>query len=228
MRKYFLTWGLLALAVTARAEPEFVKTLPADEFTAAGLQKLTPEELAKLEALVQRFKSGEVAVVRQQAAAQVTVSQQEAEKKVVAAESKAAAAEAKAKEAELNAKKAVPATAPTAAPATAATSTPAKKQPSWFSALITVKQASEKPEKAEPLESRLTGDFRGWSGKTVFSLENGSKWIQQNPSESYPYAPALHSPKVKIMPATMGGFWLRIEGVNMEVRVMPLELPTQK
>ncbi len=220
------------MAVTARAEPEFVKTLPADEFTAAGLQKLTPEELAKLEALVQRFKSGEVAVVRQQAAAQVTVSQQEAEKKIVAAESKAASAEAKAKEAELSAKKAVSAAAPTtagtSAPATAATTTPAKKQPSWFSALITVKQAGEKPEKAEPLESRLIGDFRGWGGKTVFTLENGSRWIQQNPSESYPYAPALHSPKVKIMPAAMGGFWLRIEGVNMEVRVLPLELPTQK
>jgi hypothetical protein len=210
--------GVLVLTVMAQADPEFVKTLPMEDFAAAGLQKLTPEELARLEALVQRYKSGEIAVARQQAEARVSVSKQEAEEKIVAAESKAMAAETKAKEAELKARETVAKTA----------TTPTKKQPGWFTALITLKRASEKPEKEQPLENRLVGDFRGWKGKTNFTLEDGTRWAQQNPGEAYAYAPALHSPKVKITPAAINGFWLEIEGVNLSVRVIPLELVEQK
>jgi hypothetical protein len=225
MKKCLMMCGVLLLAVVAKADPEFIKTLPKEDFAGAGLQKLTPEELARLETLVQRYKSGEVAVVRQQAEAQVTVTQQEAEKKVIAAETKALAAETKAKEAAAQADAIVAKAKETE---TKAAPAPAKKQPSWFTALITLKRAGEKPEKEQPLESRLVGDFRGWSGKTVFTLENGTRWAQQNPGESYPYAPTLHGPKVKITPASIHGFWLAIEGVNLNVRVVPVELPPQK
>jgi hypothetical protein len=219
MKKKFITLGLFLLAVSAKADAGFLETLPAGEFSAAGLQKLTPEERARLETLVQRYKTGEVAEVRQQAEAKAAASRQEAEKQIIAAETKAREAEAKAKEADLKAQQA-------AAAKPAATS--GKKQPGWFAALLTLKRAGEKPEKEEPLESRLIGDFSGWNGHTIFRLDDGTQWVQQNKVERYDYAPVLHAPKVKIKPAVISGFWLEIEGVNLNVRVVPMELPEQK
>jgi hypothetical protein len=99
-----------------------------------------------------------------------------------------------------------------------------KKKPGWFMALLTLNRASEKPENEEPLESRLVGDFGGWSGHSVFTLEDGTQWVQQNKTESYLYSPTLHSPKVKISPAAINGFWMEIAGVNRNVRVIPLQL----
>jgi hypothetical protein len=209
MKKCIVTLGLVVLSVMARGETGFLKTLPADDFATAGLQKLTPEELARLEELIQRYKTGEVAEVRQQAEARASVSQLEAEKKVIAAEAKASDAIVKAKE-------------------TKAAAVTAKKQPGWFMALVTLNRAGEKPEKEEPLESRLVGDFSGWNGHSIFSLENGTRWLQQNKTETYTYSPVLHSPKVKIRPAAIKGFWCEIEGVNLQVRVIPLELTGQK
>jgi hypothetical protein len=214
MKKCIMIWGLLVLAATAKADPEFLKNLPAEDFTAAGLQKLTPQERAQLEALVQRFKAGGVAEERQQAEANAAATREETEKKIAAAEMAAKAAEAKASQAALMAKEAE----------TKVAAAPAKKQPGWFAALLTLDRASANPEKEQPLVSRLEGDCDGWSGRTVFTLEDGTRWRQQNSSESYVCSPVLHSPKVKITPAMMGGFWLRIEGINPSVRVVPLDL----
>lgn len=220
MKKCFMTWGLLVLAVAARAETDFLKNLPPDEFTATGLQKLTPEELARLEALFQRFKTGEMAEVRQQAEARALASREEAEKKVIVAEMKAREAEEKANAAVTKAKD-VEAKA-------AVVPTPAKSQPRWYTALLTLHRANAKPEKEEPFQSQLLGDFSGWTGNTVFTLENGTRWVQQNKTDTYVYSPVLHSPKVKITPAAIKGFWLEIEGVNLNVRVVPVELTERK
>jgi len=215
MKMRILAWGLLLLGVTARADPGFLKTLPAVDFTAAGLQKLAPEELARLEALVEQYKTGELAEVRRQAEAKAAASRLEAEARIVAAETKAKEATAKADAAAAKANEAE----------TKAATAPAKTQPGWFMALITLKRAGEKPDKEEPLESRLVGDFDGWNGHSIFSLENGTRWVQQNKIDTYTYSPVLHSPKVKITPAAFSGFWLEIKGVNLSVRVIPLELP---
>jgi hypothetical protein len=203
---------LLLLSPIARADPGFVKSLPPEDFATAGLQKLTPEELTRLEALVQRYKAGEVAEVRQQAAAKASVSQREAEQKVVAAETKAREAEARADEV------AKASRAKAAAPVTG------KQQPGWFKALVTLNLAGEKPDKQEPLESRLVGSFQGWNGHSVFTLENGTSWVQQNKTETYAYWPVISSPKVKIRPAAISGFWLEVEGVNRQLRVIPLNV----
>jgi hypothetical protein len=71
------------------------------------------------------------------------------------------------------------------------------------------------------IESRIDGEFTGWEGHTIFTLENGSRWRVAN-SGGY-YSPAVSHPKVKVFPAALGGFWLRIEGVNPRVKVMPVE-----
>ncbi len=218
MKRCILTWALLVLAVMAKADTGFLNSLPTDDFAAAGLQKLTPEELVRLDALVQRYKTGEVTEARQQAEAKASAYQQEAERKVVAAESKVREVEAKASESVIRAKGAE----------TKAAAAPAKKQPGWFAALITLNRAGKKPEKEEPLESRLVGDFDGWNGRTIFKLENGTRWVQQNKTETHIHSPVLHSPRVKITPAAINGFWLEINGVNLNVRVVPLELTEQK
>lgn len=58
---------------------DFTATMSADEQAAAGLAKLTPAELAALKAAVERYKSGEVAAIKQ-----------EADKKVAEVEARAA------------------------------------------------------------------------------------------------------------------------------------------
>lgn len=94
MRKLFF-WLGAALAVGAARAEDFTKTMTAEELAATGLGKLSAAELAKLKAVVERYKAGEVTVVRAEAQKQVAA----AEAKVAQVEQAAAApAPAKAKE----------------------------------------------------------------------------------------------------------------------------------
>ena len=68
------------------AEENFSKAVRAADFSAAGLAKLSSEELARLDALVRDFKSGALVVARREAVA--------AEAARMAAETKAAKLEA--------------------------------------------------------------------------------------------------------------------------------------
>ncbi len=189
IKRNAILFATFALGFATAPAAEFTKSLSTAEIQSAGLAKLTPEEIASLEALVQRYKQGAVAVVQQQA----EKNQQEAEKKIVAAEAKVAAAK------------------------------PEKKFPAWVGALITLQHTGDQPDKAETLESRLVGNFSGWSGRSTFRLENGQLWTQAN-SDSYEYAPTLHTPAVKISPASMGTFWLEIAGVHQRCRIKPLKM----
>ncbi len=60
---------------------EFSQRLTAEEFAAAGLDRLTSEQLAQLDALVNREKSGELARVREETSQQVKAEIAAAEKK---------------------------------------------------------------------------------------------------------------------------------------------------
>jgi hypothetical protein len=79
MRRLLIVIGALILAGFARAE-DFTKTMTAEERTAAGLDRLTAEELGRLKAAVERYKTGEVAVVQQAAEQKVAVAEAKAEK----------------------------------------------------------------------------------------------------------------------------------------------------
>lgn len=179
-----LLFAILLSVQAAAAGGEFTKNLTPENLRSAGLVKLTPEEIAQLEILIERYKTGAV----EQAVAAV----------------------------------------PPVPPAPAAQPVPETKSasilPDWVGALITLKRAENQPAtKSQALEARLVGEFKGWSGRTNFKLENGQVWTQVN-NDSYPYTPALKSPKVKIFPATFGTFWLEIEGVGQRCRVKPLRL----
>lgn len=199
MRTLTIWLGALVLAVAVQAQ-DFTRTMTAEEQAAAGLEKLSPEELARLKAFVERYKAGAVATVQEQAEQKVAATEAKAKE----AEQKAAAAEAKAKE------------------VAAQQGEERKSGPGWLRALVTLKKAEQNPAGNEPLESRLVGDFRGWRRGTVFELENGQRW-QHVEGEDY-VTPPMPPPRVKITPGAFGTFWMKIEGVNARLRVKPIKL----
>lgn len=127
----------------------------------------------------------------------VAETKKEADTRVAAAEEKARKAEAK------------------------QTADTADKRPSWLKALITLERTGTAPDKADVFESRIKGEFTGWRGRTIFTLENGQRWQQANDGE-YVDTPR-QSPKVWIRPAGIG-YWMEIEGVGERLRVKPVRL----
>ncbi len=66
-------------------------------------------------------------------------------------------------------------------------------------------------------ESRISGAFTGWSGHTVFNLENGQYWKQASYAYRYHYA---YRPVVSVN--CMGGrYYLTVDGVGEQVEVVP-------
>ena len=187
--------GVAILLPVRAAEEAFTKAVRAEDFSAAGLAKLSPEELARLDALVRDFKSGALVAAKREAAA--------AEAARAAAERKAAQAEAQA--------------------AARAMEGAAVKEKKTAGGLLTNAKVLLTPGtdvEYAATESRIAGDFTGWEGKSIFTLENGQRW--QLATAGRYYTPVVHSPKVKIVPAALGGFWMTIEGVGQRVKVVPL------
>jgi hypothetical protein len=67
------------------------------------------------------------------------------------------------------------------------------------------------------IESSIAGAFRGWRGKTVFTLENGQQW-QQAESGAFDTR-EIDSPGVKIKPMMMGGWLMYVDRCGCELRV---------
>lgn len=69
----------------------------------------------------------------------------------------------------------------------------------------------------EPFQSRIVGEFSGWSGDTTFELENGMVWRQAE-NDRFRLQP-VESPMATITPGMFGSWRLSIEGHNRAVRV---------
>lgn len=206
--------GLGLWMVAARAAEEgFSKAVSPADFAAAGLSKLTPEERARLDALVRDYKTGALEAARREAAAAAAAR--------VQAEAATARAEATARsEAERAAKAEADARARTAE--------------------VAAVKAARKPEKADKpeggllqrakvlltpgtqieystLEAKIVGEFRGWQPRTVFTLDNGQRW-QVMSGESYVVS-AEPGPKVKIVPGALGSFFMHVDGHRQRAKV---------
>lgn len=148
-----LAAGLLLLGVVCAAWAQSFSTLEermsAAQFRAAGLDKLSPEELAQLNAWLQEN---------------------------------------------------LPSSTGTTAPATDRIGLPSP-------------QTTDSPV----VRSRITGQFRGWTGKTTFHLDNGHVW-QQVGSDRWEGA-TLDNPLVTIEPAFMGSWRLKVDGYNASTKV---------
>jgi hypothetical protein len=77
------------------------------------------------------------------------------------------------------------------------------------------------PENAAPsvIESRIDGEFEGWTGSTVFKLGNGQIWQQTSYAYHYHYA---YGPKVMVY-KDGGTFRMKVDGVNSTVAVRRLK-----
>ncbi len=185
-----LVASVAGLPIARSAEEKFSQAVRAEDFSGAGLGKLSAAELARLDALVRDYRSGALETARREATA--------AQQARVAAESRAAKAEA-----ETRARASVPAAPP-------------KSEPGLLAKAKVMLTPGTEVEYAT-VESRMAGEFRGWDGPTVFRLENGQRWQATGPGTYV--TPPLANPGVKITPGVLGTFWMTVEGVKPRVKV---------
>ncbi len=210
--------AVMALVVSARAQDKFSQTVRPEDFAAAGLAKLTPEERARLDVLIDAFKRGTTVPADDMAEKLAT-----AQRATAAAAAARVAAEERANKAERVAEEAkaeTVAVAKVAATKEAASKEKAVKEKAegggfFAKAKVLLKPGTE--VEYEKVETRLMGDFRGWRDGTVFTLENGQRWQVQGGSYSTPPEPGPR--KVVIVPGLIGAFFLEIEGVRQKPKV---------
>ena len=78
-------------------------------------------------------------------------------------------------------------------------------------------RASEKkPASDSSFEARLTGNFTGWSGKTVFRLDDGQVWRQRSAAN---YRHRSTDMRVKFKKNWMGGWEMTVVSSGKTVLV---------
>ncbi len=79
-------------------------------------------------------------------------------------------------------------------------------------------KADEKIQKMQKVavKRRILGPFKGWTGKTVFRLDNGEVWKQRLGSR---YAISLESPEVEIKKNLLGFYEMKIVKTGRRVGV---------
>lgn len=65
--------------------------------------------------------------------------------------------------------------------------------------------------------SRIPGQFKGWSGRTQFVLENGQVW--EGLADSGSLSVNLVDPEVRIKKGLFGTWYLSVEGYNTTAKV---------
>jgi hypothetical protein len=170
------------LAVAARADDSFTKGLSPDDFKAAGLDKLTAGELAKLDALVRGEKTGAAARATEETTKAVTAKVTEtvtaAVRQQVQAESKKAAQKAAASASIIDRMK------------------------------VVLKPGTE--IEYTTLDAVLVGPFHGWEKGTILTLTNGQRWVVSDDGR-YWVASTDKPVHVRIVPGMMGSFFMEIE-----------------
>ncbi|HEV1287972.1 MAG TPA: hypothetical protein VNU44_21790 [Bryobacteraceae bacterium] len=95
--------------------------------------------------------------------------------------------------------------------------------PSQYAVLVynaATKDAGANPTPSESvIETRMDGDFEGWSGDTIFKLANGQIWQQASYSYTYHYA---YRPKVLIYKSG-STYRMKVEGVDSDIAVKRLK-----
>lgn len=81
----------------------------------------------------------------------------------------------------------------------------------------------EKQDKEEntTITSSIVGKFSGWDGQTVFRLENGMIWVQDDRDKFY--IKEVENPVVTIEPGMFSSWRLNVEGHNSTCRVKRIQ-----
>jgi len=201
---------VLACAGAARADDSFTKSLSPEDFQAAGLGKLTPDELAKLDALIRGERGAAVAKAKEETVQVVTATVTA----TVTAAVTAQVAETVRQQVQAEDKKAE------------------QKKAASASFLDRMKVVLKPGTDIEytTLDSELIPPFHGWEKDTILRLTNGQRWVVID-DDRY-WADLTTKPvHVRIVPGIMGGFFMEIEkGGRPRVRflgnVAPQPAPT--
>jgi len=166
-------------AGAARADDSFTKGLSPEDFKAAGLDKLTPEELARLDALVHGEKAGAAAKAAEDTAKTVTAKVSQQVRQEVQEETR--------KEEQ------------------------AKGSPTGIVERMRVILRPGTEIDYTTLDATLVPGFHGYRTGTVLMLTNGQMWVVTGTDSDYvtPSDKAVH---VRIVPGSMGSFFMEIEG----------------
>ncbi len=170
-RLFLLLIALNTAPLRSAAEMDLRQSMPREIFTASGLDKLSPAELAVL--------SNWFGTILKTKETSLPASELEKE---IAARVEERLQEEKAKLAE------------------------EKKETS----LAFFGWQEKKGEDLERISSRIVGDFFGWSGNTVFVLENGQIWQQRQAGSYYK---RLENPEV-IIEKRLIGYWMVVPALK--------------
>jgi hypothetical protein len=162
---------------------DFSRSLTPEEFKAAGLDKLSPEELAKLNALVSGQHTVEIAKVREETTVKVRAETAAQVKAEIAAEK------------------------------------PAQKDSLLHRMKVVLTPGTD--ISYETIETQLVGKYRGFDPGTVLALANGQRWRVVEGSYWSPARDENKPRKVKIVPGTLGSFFIEIEdGGRAKVKIV--------
>lgn len=205
--------GSGALALGLAAEP-FSRQVTPEEFRAAGLDKLSRAELARLDALIQGYRPASADRTAPTppplASVPAPTPLPAAQKKEIfepEAASRIAAAEARARQAEQEA----------AAAREAARMAKVEQKKAEEGILTKAKRVLLSPGTEimyEKVETQLTGPFRGYEPGTVLTLSNGQRWAVVDGQFWGPRSEENRTRRVIIEPGVLGSFFLRIEGAG--------------
>lgn len=91
----------------------------------------------------------------------------------------------------------------------------------WAAALeqkkATIGLAPREDDETEVIRTRISGEFRGWTGRTRFTLANDQVW-QQDQSENR-FFPLMIDPEVEIRPSRLGGWKMTLLKEGLWIRV---------
>lgn len=76
---------------------------------------------------------------------------------------------------------------------------------------------SRQDQRREPIDTRLKGEFRGWSAGSRFELENGQQWTVTE--GEYRTRKPVASPRIVITPGRISGWYMQVEGQNPQAKV---------
>jgi hypothetical protein len=77
--------------------------------------------------------------------------------------------------------------------------------------------APREDDDTEVIRTRISGEFRGWTGRTRFTLVNDQVW-QQDQTESR-FFPLMVDPEVEIRPSRLGGWKMTLVKEGLWIRV---------
>jgi len=81
-------------------------------------------------------------------------------------------------------------------------------------------KAQVKKADAEGVKTRIAGEFAGWSGNTVFRLENGQVWRQRLPGQWFYRA---DSPEIELRKNALGFWTMTVLATNRSIGVTRVE-----